>query len=349
MKKTLQLSAIMLLFVASNLFATDWAVKMNGVDTRIMYPNDATMDQLNGVQDFTIELWVKPDSIVLNNKLIIKRFYSFALTFFKDAATATEADDTDNKRRFYFTHYLSNGAGGFNNIFVNTIDNVITIGEWNHIVAINNSVTNTFKMYVNGVDVTLEATAALPALEVNPVSGTYVANMYLGYASSTYTNATFDKVRIKKEAIDIATTQTSITSAAYAVDAKTVALFNFNEGTGTTSKNEVNNADINLAAGVAPALPATWVDVAATAVKTANMVALKIYPNPAIETVEINTNSNAVLNSVSISDLTGKIVKNLELLNQNKQIINVKDLSKGIYFIKIQSSEGEVSRKLVIQ
>jgi hypothetical protein len=45
----------------------------------------------------------------------------------------------------------------------------------------------------------------------------------------------------------------------------------------------------------------------------------------------------------SIIDITGKIVKNVISSNN---IINVSDLTKGIYFLQVQTSKGLISQKV---
>ena len=69
---------------------------------------------------------------------------------------------------------------------------------------------------------------------------------------------------------------------------------------------------------------------------------VKIYPNPAYSKVLIHTASNESLEKVTITDMTGKIVKQLETQNSTSEI-DVTTLPKGIYFVKV----GNTTQKLI--
>jgi hypothetical protein len=55
------------------------------------------------------------------------------------------------------------------------------------------------------------------------------------------------------------------------------------------------------------------------------------------------------IENVEIADLSGKIVeaKNLSPLQNGNVTINVSALSQGIYFVKIETSKGIVTKKFV--
>ena len=68
MKTILQFTMVFLIFLQTNLFAQkDYALVFNGVDQRVKYTSDATLDIINGATDYTIEVWVKPLSTDINN------------------------------------------------------------------------------------------------------------------------------------------------------------------------------------------------------------------------------------------------------------------------------------------
>ncbi|MCF8429924.1 MAG: T9SS type A sorting domain-containing protein, partial [Bacteroidia bacterium] len=76
----------------------------------------------------------------------------------------------------------------------------------------------------------------------------------------------------------------------------------------------------------------------------------KIFPNPAKNLLNIESKNN--ITSIQIFDITGKEILNKipEKLTQNLQI-NLSEIliPKGIYFIKIQSMEGFITQKLIIE
>ena len=63
----------------------------------------------------------------------------------------------------------------------------------------------------------------------------------------------------------------------------------------------------------------------------------KIFPNPVNDKINIISNSIDI-EKVQILDVTGKIVKQLETKQLNNISIDISDLKKGIYFIKINNS-----------
>jgi predicted outer membrane repeat protein len=77
---------------------------------------------------------------------------------------------------------------------------------------------------------------------------------------------------------------------------------------------------------------------------------LKIYPNPVVENqLFIEKNILEIDNfSLSIADITGKIVKNVVLENIPKQEINVENISKGAYFLIFKSKDFIISTKKII-
>jgi hypothetical protein len=71
-----------------------------------------------------------------------------------------------------------------------------------------------------------------------------------------------------------------------------------------------------------------------------------VYPNPASEV--ININSNKMLNAtVSLSDLTGKVVKT-STINGLTASVNTSGLNNGIYYVTITDGNSSSTQKVVI-
>ena len=68
-----------------------------------------------------------------------------------------------------------------------------------------------------------------------------------------------------------------------------------------------------------------------------------IYPIPASDIVTIKTNLN--VKSATIFNILGKEVKKHKNIDHN--IINVSDLKKGIYFIKLHIEDGQTLTKKI--
>jgi len=70
-----------------------------------------------------------------------------------------------------------------------------------------------------------------------------------------------------------------------------------------------------------------------------------IYPNPAKDFLNVNSKL-ATIQSVVVSDINGRTVKNVAF-NQTNVQVNVSDLNAGIYMVTINSEEGSTVKKFV--
>ena len=337
MKTILHFALIFVLFAQTSLYAQkDYALVFNGIDQRVKYTSDATLDIMNGATDYTIEVWVKPLSTDINNNVVIKRWYQFALTLYKDA-----------DKRVYFTHYGTPDNFTQKSTFINSINNAITLDAWNHIVVINDSAKNEIKIYVNGTDVTLEHYDALPLIS-NPDDGnaTYGPNLYVANGGSgTYLDAAIDKVRVIKEALNINELQKTVNDPKYTTNANTAVLFNFDEGSGDVTKNEASNLNVDLEG--AP----SWVELGTASLADNNTTQFSIYPNPSIDKVfVIQANNNETIQKVEMFDILGKAVKTIDYNNNiSTTNINVRDLQTGVYFVKTSTDRGIGTKKIIIK
>ena len=69
-----------------------------------------------------------------------------------------------------------------------------------------------------------------------------------------------------------------------------------------------------------------------------------IYPNPASEFISLNNINNSLNYNVAIYDIFGKIVIN-NLTNPNR--INILNLPKGQYILRIKSETGITNERLL--
>lgn len=70
---------------------------------------------------------------------------------------------------------------------------------------------------------------------------------------------------------------------------------------------------------------------------------LKVYPNPAVEVVSVTSNKNII--SVTVFDLSGKIVK----IYKDSKNINVSNLAKGNYILQAHYENGSVENTKLIK
>lgn len=76
---------------------------------------------------------------------------------------------------------------------------------------------------------------------------------------------------------------------------------------------------------------------------------LSLYPNPAHTQLSVQINDDSRGSTFSLSNHLGQVVKTMSLTASTK-IIDVRDLSEGIYFASIQTKEGMLrTQKVVIQ
>ncbi len=71
-----------------------------------------------------------------------------------------------------------------------------------------------------------------------------------------------------------------------------------------------------------------------------------VYPNPVKDVLNISNSINAEINSVIVTDINGRTVKQA---NSNVSQINISDLNAGVYFVNINSNEGSLTKKVVKQ
>jgi len=74
---------------------------------------------------------------------------------------------------------------------------------------------------------------------------------------------------------------------------------------------------------------------------------ISIFPNPVSSELRINYNNNVTINSISISNVNGKVVK--QIINQQVNTIDVSDLESGVYFINFKTNQEQVTKKIIIQ
>jgi hypothetical protein len=76
---------------------------------------------------------------------------------------------------------------------------------------------------------------------------------------------------------------------------------------------------------------------------------LILYPNPIVETLYISNPENLELETISIYDMTGRLIKSVDLIDMgSEQSINVSELSSSIYFAIIEGSQSKLVKQLII-
>jgi hypothetical protein len=68
-----------------------------------------------------------------------------------------------------------------------------------------------------------------------------------------------------------------------------------------------------------------------------------IYPNPSTNNLTIETLQRS---DIEILNIEGQLIKSLAA-NNNKTIVDISALAKGMYFVKVKTDKGVVVRKFV--
>jgi hypothetical protein len=71
-----------------------------------------------------------------------------------------------------------------------------------------------------------------------------------------------------------------------------------------------------------------------------------VYPNPANDVVNISNSTSAIISNVEMTDLNGRVVKNITL-NATEGQINISDLSTGVYMMNVSSDQGTSTKKII--
>lgn len=76
---------------------------------------------------------------------------------------------------------------------------------------------------------------------------------------------------------------------------------------------------------------------------------IRIYPNPATESLTVYVDSEGMIEEISIYDASGKIHLHQKVAANVKESLNISSLSAGYYLIQIRTSLGSTTKEFVIQ
>lgn len=91
--------------------------------------------------------------------------------------------------------------------------------------------------------------------------------------------------------------------------------------------------------------PSNIVTVIITDFEELEQYDVEVYPNPARDFLNVKAEN---ITNIRIVNMVGQIVVNQEM-NVNHAQINVNDLQTGVYFIKINTRKGSVTRKIMVE
>ena len=75
---------------------------------------------------------------------------------------------------------------------------------------------------------------------------------------------------------------------------------------------------------------------------------IKIYPNPAKESITVKLPANSDLSAIKIFDMNSRILKTAEIQEADEINIDVTDIQSGIYIVIVSSGIQSIHKKIVI-
>lgn len=79
------------------------------------------------------------------------------------------------------------------------------------------------------------------------------------------------------------------------------------------------------------------------------IIGFSLSPNPATNTVTVNTDETLIGATATITDITGRTVMAVELVTRHSSLVT-SDFSSGVYFVTVTNKEGRnAAKKLVVQ
>lgn len=71
------------------------------------------------------------------------------------------------------------------------------------------------------------------------------------------------------------------------------------------------------------------------------------YPNPAKNVINVSNSTDALITAIEMTDINGRIVKNVKFSNVSEAQVSVSDLAQGVYMMKIVSDKGIATKKVI--
>jgi glycosidase len=299
--------------------------------------------------------------------------------------TATMTNKTDSTARFIIEFGGQSGEITIDNIILREhIELKLDVSANSLIIEAAANSQNTFNitsntnwlitcdqpwLMINSDKGSNNATITLTALE-NPTTATRTATITV-----TGTGVTAQTIRVIQDA-EATVLTVSASTLTIATPANSTKTFDITSNTGWTATSDQNwlslssisgtgNATITLTAQANPTTTTRTATVTVSGAVSGNTLTpkkinitqngkpttklpenlnadFKFYPNPANNTLFIEGLTQPLV--ITITDLNGKIVNNAEILNNQ---INISNLKKGIYILKIIDKNGVITKKFL--
>jgi len=317
MNKTL-LFALILIFNFSLLSNAQTALEFDRVDDYVSTNNSLSLTS------YTLETWINWDgtSVSGQNNAVLS------------------GSGTNEHIMWLIAGKLRIGNSG--NEIVVTDNTAVTPGVWTHYAATYDGTTGLMLLYRDG--------AVAGSITSNSATGFVLTDLNIGRFNNPVTKehlfgGMIDDVRVWDNVRSQADIQANMNSCLTGSEAGLAAFYTFEDGSGTTLTDSAgsNNGTLN---NMDPATD--WVTgqgscntLSATDFSASNTI--KVYPNPTSGIIYIDSNSD--VNTIELYDIIGKRVFSSEAAEK----IDVNHLHNGVYLLKVNSSQGNLTKKVIIQ
>lgn len=76
---------------------------------------------------------------------------------------------------------------------------------------------------------------------------------------------------------------------------------------------------------------------------------IKVYPNPSTLMLTVEISSKYELQQIEIIDLHGRLMETITDINDYQTIINISNFQNGIYFLRLHTVRGNITRKFIVK
>ncbi|NQX98152.1 MAG: T9SS type A sorting domain-containing protein [Flavobacteriales bacterium] len=295
--------------------------------------------------DFTLEMRFKRDRTGIREDLLTKKDLKATVPSTNDISFILTQDDKVNivLRETSSTQLML------------TSQSTIGTTNWHHIVVVR--AASSILFYVDGV---LEDTGISSEDFTSTGPLLFGSNRYEGLTSTVtprlFYDGDIDEIRIWNIERSSTEINTYLNMELSGNETGLVAYYNFNQGIPcanninetTLIDNSINTNNgtlqsFNLTGNLSNPCESNWNgDSPNSITEQENIKLINLYPNPVSSQLLID--SELEINEIHIIDVAGKMIVSTK---QNTNIINVSDLSNGIYFIQLITEEITITKKFV--
>lgn len=79
-------------------------------------------------------------------------------------------------------------------------------------------------------------------------------------------------------------------------------------------------------------------------------IGFSVYPIPTFESISVSITDNAVVvETITLSDLQGRLIEEIPVMNQSRQVIALDQLPAGIYVLQVSTTKGLINQRIIKQ